>query len=218
MSHLVRFCISWSRPRPRWLSSASSATCFLRLIGLPYRAFLTPMMMNNVGNIGLPVCLLAFGNAGLAYALGFTVVVLTAIFTIGIWLPSGEFSIRKLLKPASDLCGSSRPLSDGFRRETARNGRPGRIHPRRTGDPAHADHARIHAGDVKYRFAVAGLLPVGFSRRDGCRRRLCTHPSVRADGHRARCLHPAVPGAGFDWQHIFGYRSTRKITQRMWPE
>ena len=70
---------------------------FLRLVGLPYRAFLSPMMMNNVGNIGLPVCLLAFGNAGLSYALGFVVVVLVAIFTIGIWLPSGEFSGKKLL-------------------------------------------------------------------------------------------------------------------------
>ncbi len=70
---------------------------FLRTVGLPYRAFLSPMMMNNVGNIGLPVCLLAFGNEGLAYALGFVVVVLVAIFTVGIALPSGSFSLKRLL-------------------------------------------------------------------------------------------------------------------------
>jgi predicted permease len=70
---------------------------FLRIVGLPYRAFLSPMMMNNVGNIGLPICLLAFGSAGLAYALGYVVVVLVAIFTIGIWLPSGSFSFGRLV-------------------------------------------------------------------------------------------------------------------------
>ena len=70
---------------------------FLRIVGLPYRAFLSPMMMNNVGNIGLPVCLLAFGDDGLSYALGYVVVVLVAIFTIGIALPSGSFSLKRLV-------------------------------------------------------------------------------------------------------------------------
>ncbi|MCP4315172.1 MAG: transporter [Hyphomicrobiales bacterium] len=70
---------------------------FLRIMRLPYRAFLSPMMMNNVGNIGLPVCLLAFGDQGLTYALGFVVVVLVAIFTIGMWLPSGEMSLKSLV-------------------------------------------------------------------------------------------------------------------------
>ena len=34
---------------------------FLMAVGLPRRAFLSPMMLNNVGNIGLPVAALAFG-------------------------------------------------------------------------------------------------------------------------------------------------------------
>ncbi|MEX3007270.1 AEC family transporter [Hoeflea sp. TYP-13] len=70
---------------------------FLRIVRLPYRAFLSPMMMNNVGNIGLPVCLLAFGDQGLSYALGFVVVVLVGIFTIGMWLPIGEVSVKSLV-------------------------------------------------------------------------------------------------------------------------
>ncbi|MEP3274871.1 MAG: AEC family transporter [Stappiaceae bacterium] len=70
---------------------------FLRLVGLPARAFLSPMMMNNVGNVGLPVCLLAFGSQGLAYALAFTVAVLCAIFTVGMWLPIGKVSFKSLL-------------------------------------------------------------------------------------------------------------------------
>ena len=68
----------------------------LKLMRLPARAFLTPLMHGNVGNIGLPITLLALGDAGMAYTMGFVVVVLISIFTIGMWIPAGEFSPRKL--------------------------------------------------------------------------------------------------------------------------
>jgi malate permease and related proteins len=71
---------------------------FLMLVGLPVRAFLTPLMLNNVGNIGLPVSALAFGSQGLALALAFVVVVLAGIFTLGIWLPKGSVSLREVLR------------------------------------------------------------------------------------------------------------------------
>ncbi|KIC39903.1 transporter [Ruegeria sp. ANG-R] len=68
----------------------------LKALRLPVRAFLTPLMHGNVGNIGLPITLLALGDAGMAYTMGFVVVVLISIFTIGMWIPAGEFSPRKL--------------------------------------------------------------------------------------------------------------------------
>nr|WP_255733500.1 AEC family transporter [Ruegeria sp. Ofav3-42] len=68
----------------------------LKAMRLPVRAFLTPLMHGNVGNIGLPITLLALGDAGMAYAMGFVVVVLISIFTIGMWIPAGEFSPKKL--------------------------------------------------------------------------------------------------------------------------
>ncbi|MEW2918185.1 AEC family transporter [Ruegeria sp. ANG10] len=68
----------------------------LKAMRLPVRAFLTPLMHSNVGNIGLPITLLALGDAGMAYAMGFVVVVLISIFTIGMWIPAGEFSPRKI--------------------------------------------------------------------------------------------------------------------------
>ncbi|WP_299950557.1 AEC family transporter [uncultured Ruegeria sp.] len=68
----------------------------LKLLRLPVRAFLTPLMHGNVGNIGLPITLLALGDAGMAYTMGFVVVVLISIFTIGMWIPAGEFSPKKL--------------------------------------------------------------------------------------------------------------------------
>ncbi len=68
----------------------------LKLMRLPVRAFLTPLMHGNVGNIGLPITYLALGDAGMAYTMAFVVVVLISIFTIGMWIPAGEFSPKKL--------------------------------------------------------------------------------------------------------------------------
>lgn len=74
---------------------------FLTVLRLPVRALLSPLMFNNVGNIGLPVAMLAFGSQGLAYAIAFLVVVLLGIFTLAMWLPQGQVSFADLLrKPA----------------------------------------------------------------------------------------------------------------------
>jgi predicted permease len=75
----------------------AAAAIFLRLVRLPLRAFLAPMSLSNVGNVGLPVAALAFGSAGLAYSFAFLVVVLLGIFTYGTWVPRGEVSIREAL-------------------------------------------------------------------------------------------------------------------------
>lgn len=71
---------------------------FLRLIGLPPRSFLSPMMLNNVGNVGLPISFLAFGQTGLVYSMAFLVVTMIGIFTLAIWIPSGKVSIVDLAK------------------------------------------------------------------------------------------------------------------------
>ncbi|WP_208985997.1 AEC family transporter [Labrenzia sp. OB1] len=62
----------------------------LKLLRISVKAYLSPMMLSNVGNIGLPVTTLAFGPEGAAVAIGFVIVVLVAIFTIGIALPMGR--------------------------------------------------------------------------------------------------------------------------------
>lgn len=71
---------------------------FLRLFRIPVRGYLSPMMLSNVGNVGLPVCGLALGSAGLAYGIAFVVVVLAGIFTIGIWLPQGKVTASDLYR------------------------------------------------------------------------------------------------------------------------
>ena len=71
---------------------------FLVALRLPVRAFLSPLMLNNVGNIGLPMSTFAFGDAGLAYSVAFLVVVVVGIFTIGIWVPRGAVSFRDVAR------------------------------------------------------------------------------------------------------------------------
>ena len=71
---------------------------FLAIVRLPARGFLSPLMLNNVGNIGLPVCALAFGGAGVAYAIAFLAVILVGVFTVGIWLPMGKIKFGDVVR------------------------------------------------------------------------------------------------------------------------
>lgn len=86
------------------LAASATAIALFGLLGAlaltvlrwPIRAYLTPLMHGNVGNIGLPITLLALGGAGMAYTMGFVVAVLVSTFTIGMWIPAGKFSLRSL--------------------------------------------------------------------------------------------------------------------------
>ncbi len=46
----------------------------LRLMNQPLRSFLPPIAFGNAGNLGLPLCLFAFGKQGLGLAIGFYLV------------------------------------------------------------------------------------------------------------------------------------------------
>lgn len=61
-----------------------------RLRGDDVRAFLPSFMFPNVGNMGLPICMLAFGEQGLALALAFFMVLSVAHFPAGILLAGGR--------------------------------------------------------------------------------------------------------------------------------
>lgn len=73
-----------------------AAVIILKLIGLPLRPFIAPMSLNNVGNIGLPVATLTFGDAGLSYSFAFLIVVMLGVFTYGSWVPSGDISLKRI--------------------------------------------------------------------------------------------------------------------------
>ena len=65
---------------------------------IPLRPYLTPVMVPNTGNIGLPVCYLAFGDQGLALAVVVHVVSAAMQFTVGIGITAGTFSLKDLAK------------------------------------------------------------------------------------------------------------------------
>lgn len=71
--------------------------CVLRAMQQPVRPFLPSVMLPNVGNMGLPIALFAYGDAGLALAVVFSATVTFAHFTIGIGLASGSFSPRTIV-------------------------------------------------------------------------------------------------------------------------
>ncbi|RTE66329.1 AEC family transporter [Amphritea opalescens] len=70
----------------------------LALFKLPQRAFLQALTWPNVGNIGLPLCMLAFGEEGLALAVTFFTVYVVVQMTLGVAFVSGSFSLKSLLK------------------------------------------------------------------------------------------------------------------------
>jgi len=59
---------------------------WLRLVNLPVATYLPPLIFPNNGNMGLPLCLFAFGQTGLALALGSFMVMMVATFTVGLVL------------------------------------------------------------------------------------------------------------------------------------
>ena len=68
----------------------------LKSFGLSQRAFLPSQMFPNVGNMGLPLCLLAFGEEGLALGLTYFTVSIVFGFTVGMSISAGSLSLREL--------------------------------------------------------------------------------------------------------------------------
>jgi hypothetical protein len=79
-------------------SFAAIASAILRLAGLPLTSFLAPMTFPNAGNMGLPICLFAFGDEGLALAVCFFATTALTHFTLGQWIWSGRVSATQLLR------------------------------------------------------------------------------------------------------------------------
>lgn len=74
------------------------ALIFTFIFKLDLRTFLMPLISGNTGNLGLPLCFLAFGKDGLGYAVivfAFTSIV---AFTFGLWVVSGTRSFKQPLK------------------------------------------------------------------------------------------------------------------------
>ncbi len=68
----------------------------LRLLGQPLRSFLPPVIFGNTGNLGLPLCLFAFGDEGLGLAVAVYLVYSVSQFVFGPLVQGREPAWRTL--------------------------------------------------------------------------------------------------------------------------
>ena len=71
-----------------FIGTAALAVLVIRYSGGDVRSLLSVVVFPNNGNMGLPLCLFAFGEEGLALALAFFLVQMTALMTGGVALMS----------------------------------------------------------------------------------------------------------------------------------
>lgn len=66
--------------------------------GLDRRAYLSPIIFGNTGNVGLPIALFAYGEQGLAYAMVIFAVMAALSFTVGLMLVTERASPLEAVK------------------------------------------------------------------------------------------------------------------------
>lgn len=64
----------------------------------PISAFLPSLAFGNTGNMGIPLCLFAFGDQGLALSIGYFTLNSIFLFTLGSQLASGKASVKDLAR------------------------------------------------------------------------------------------------------------------------
>ena len=61
---------------------------------------LPPLILPNTGNMGIPICLFAYGTAGLGVASAIASVIILFHFTVGVFLAKKKFSFEVVIKNA----------------------------------------------------------------------------------------------------------------------
>lgn len=77
---------------------AAAAIPTLKFLGLSQRTFLPALVFPNIGNMGLPICLYAFGPRGLALAMIYFTVTTFGQFAFGPAIALGKFSLAGALR------------------------------------------------------------------------------------------------------------------------
>jgi predicted permease len=71
---------------------------FLLLLKKDFISELPPLILPNTGNMGIPICLFAYGTSGLGVASAIASVVILLHFTLGVLLAKKSFSLEILIK------------------------------------------------------------------------------------------------------------------------
>ena len=69
----------------------------LKLAAQPIRVYLPALTFPNAGNMGIPLCLFAFGDEGLALSVSFFAAMALTQFTLGIGIAAGRMSLRDVI-------------------------------------------------------------------------------------------------------------------------
>ena len=69
----------------------------LKILKKDIYRLLPPLILPNTGNMGMPLCLFAYGKIGLAIATAITAMILVFHFSLNILLASKKFSLKPLL-------------------------------------------------------------------------------------------------------------------------
>lgn len=77
---------------------AALAVPALKILGLSQRTYLPALVFPNIGNMGLPICLTAFGPRGLALAMIYFTVTTFGQFAFGPAIARGKFSLAGVLR------------------------------------------------------------------------------------------------------------------------
>jgi len=73
----------------------------LKILNKDIFRLLPPLILPNTGNMGMPICLFAYGKLGLAIAAAVTSVIIVFHFTLNILLASKKFSFKPLINCVS---------------------------------------------------------------------------------------------------------------------
>ena len=141
-------------------ATAAAGIVVLRVAGLSMRTFLPSLMFPNVGNMGLPLCLLAFGETGLALAIAYFTVCSVGQMTLGAGMAAGATSVREVMRGSRHICGAVGVAVHDLERRSA--GLAGQHHAAsgRHPDSADANFARYFAGQAARQKPEAQLGPV----------------------------------------------------------
>ena len=74
---------------------------FLFLMKKDYIRELPPFILPNTGNMGIPICLFAYGSAGMGVAAAISSVVVLLHFTLNVFLANKKFDINVIIKSPS---------------------------------------------------------------------------------------------------------------------
>ena len=65
---------------------------------------LPPLILPNTGNMGVPICLFAYGSEGLGVSASITSLIILFHFTLGVFLADRKFNLNVIFNESTILC------------------------------------------------------------------------------------------------------------------